>query len=227
MAVTNLSPCPLALKLLCAALLATHSCGLPHTNVACKKQRPEPFLTSAELSLLPRLTCSSREHRRGQERDRPPPPQTKMRAAPRDKWYIMVLSCVIMLLITLFAAGLIFVIYCFCNAALRLASQVANPAPPRPFPAVENQVAHQACDLFAQWGQAAHVDPGDTSLYDILGIHWPCGGDGNDYAALAGQVRDAYMDTADSFTPNVLVRNAGTLNPERYVENIHTTCARR
>lgn len=153
-------------------------------------------------------------------------PTAKMNAAPHDKWYIMVLGYIIMLLVALFGAGLIFIIYCCCDAALRLVTQLASPPPPRPFPAVENQVAHQACDLFAQWGQAADVDPGDTSLYDILGIHWPCGGDGNDYAALVGQVRDAYMDAANSFTPNVLVTNAGTLKPERYVENIHTTCPR-
>lgn len=70
------------------------------------------------------------------------------------------------------------------------------------------------------------MDPSDTSLYDILGIHWPCGGDGNDYAALVGQVCNAYIDTTDLFTLNVLVRNASTLEPERYVKNIYTICLR-
>lgn len=223
MALNNFIPYPLALKLLYVALLAAHTCGLPQTVVACKEQRSEPFLTSAELSQLPKLTCSPSPYNAAEVQGGP---CTKMRAAPRDKWYILVLSYIIMLLLTLFAAGLIFAIYCCCNAGLRLVTQLASPPPPRPFPAVENQVAQQACDLFAQWGQAADVDPGDTSLYDILGIHWPCGGNGNDYAALVGQARDAYMNTADSFTPNVLVTNAGTLKPERYVENIHTTCPR-
>lgn len=154
-----------------------------------------------------------------------------MRTAPRDKWYILVLGYIIMLLVIFFAAGLIFAIYCCCNAALRLFTQPAT-APqattlhastqhaslPYPsFPAVKHPVAHQACDLFAQWGQATGLEPSDAGLYDILGIQWPCGSAGNDYAALRDQVRDAYQDTAQSFTPNVLVTNAGSLQPDRYV----------
>jgi hypothetical protein len=137
-----------------------------------------------------------------------------MRPTPKDKWYIMVLGYIVVLFVTSASAGVILGIYSGCAAGVSYIKRRLSSKPARPS-AVENPVEKQACHLFARWGETTGANRNEASLYDILGIQWPCGSGGDNYDALEGQARDAYMQATESFPPYLLVSNA------RYVEHVN------